>query len=198
MNSLHSRLFRPVLALLLLLLPGPVLAQVTAAFFTQDTGSYFPHAFVSLRGTSEAGEQVDEMFGFTVKSLSPAILFGSVDGRVNMEMEPEYIAASDVWFEVKLDDEQLAALRSLQREWGEEDIAYRLNSRNCVHFIAEAMRRSGLKVDEPKNLMKKPKTFTRHIAAMNAGRITPISMTAPEYFDFLEKRDRAWSAAAGK
>lgn len=190
--------FRSLAAVFLFVLMAAPAAQaeVRVAFWSQDTGEYFPHAFITLRGYTEDGELVNESFGFTVQSLTPMILFSDVPGRVDFT-ETDYLMNSDVWFETVISDEQLARVQSLAVEWSEEgDNTYSLNNRNCIHFVAEAMRRSGLKVEMPDKLMKKPKTFTRYIGELNAGEVLELGMTAPEYYAFVERRDAARVAAA--
>lgn len=182
--------------LLLVILAAPAAqAEVRVAFWSQDTGEYFPHAFLTLRGYTERGEMVDESFGFTLKSVSPLVLVSDVPGRIDFT-EPAYMLKSDVWFEKVVTDSQLARIQSLVSEWGEEgDNTYSLNNRNCIHFVAEAMRRAGLRVETPEELMKKPKSFTKYIQQLNAGKVTAIEMDAPGYYVFLERRDAARLAA---
>ena len=64
-----------LLALLLLILPGPALAAVEIAFYSRELGgNNFPHAFVVLHGTLDAtGEAVDTSLGFTAHSVTPGL-----------------------------------------------------------------------------------------------------------------------------
>ena len=142
------------------------------------------------------GEVVDESYGFTVKTVSPLILLTDVAGKIDFT-EPDYMANSDVWFELDIDDRQVERVRSLVTEWGDEgDYTYSLNNRNCVRFVAEAMRRSGLVVEPREELMKKPKSFTIHQMELNADEVHQLAMSAPDYWALLEERDaRAMEAA---
>jgi hypothetical protein len=178
--------WRRAAALLVLLLAAwsfPAQAQVTITFWSQETGTKFPHAFFTLHGTREAsGEPVDLSYGFTAKAITPAILMGSVAGRID-ETDPRYIMRSNAHFSAVLTDTQYDAVLRLVEEWGEQgDHHYNLNRRNCVHFIAEAARRAGLVVIEPKKLMKKPRSFTQSLVPLNAGRVLALDVPAKQYY----------------
>ncbi|MGW8191541.1 MULTISPECIES: hypothetical protein [Sphingomonas] len=186
-----QRLFRTLLrglALLLLAMGSVVPAQaaVTITFWSQEFGQNFPHAFFTFSGAPDAGgSAVNESYGFTAKAITPALLMGSVGGMIDRP-KPSYIAKSNAHFSVVLTDAQYASIRSLIDEWGEKgDSHYNLNRRNCVHFVAEAARRSGLSVVEDKKLMKKPRSFIQSVEQANAGRVTVIEMPAKAYFATL-------------
>ncbi|VXC72867.1 hypothetical protein [Sphingomonas sp. AX6] len=186
MTDLSRIVRRFCLSLLLasgLLASLPASAQVTVTFWSQEFGENFPHAFFQLRGTPQAGgAPVDAYYGFTAKAISPAILWGTVAGRIDRPT-PGYVRKSNAHFSAVVTDAQYNALLALVREWDDKmgDGDYNLNRRNCVHFIAEAMRRAGLQVVEEKKLMKKPRSFTQSIAAMNVGRVAVIEQDAREY-----------------
>lgn len=186
-----DRLLRPILralALLLLALGSVVPAQaaVTITFWSQEFGQNFPHAFFTFSGAPDAGgPSINESYGFTAKAITPALLMGSVGGMIDRP-KPSYIAKSNAHFSVVLSDAQYAAVRSLIDEWGANgDSHYNLNRRNCVHFVAEAARRSGLTVTEPKALMKKPRSFIQSVEHANVGRVTVIELPAKAYFATL-------------
>lgn len=170
-------------ALLLVLAAWPAQAAVTLTFWTRELGNYFPHAFVTLKGTTDAGEAVDTSYGFTARSIGPGMLFGSVKGRIDITNKA-YMRRSNALFSVVLTDEQYAAVRRLRDEWDAEtgDATYNMNRRNCVHFVGEVARRAGLVVEEPRKLMKRPTSFTRSLAALNAGRVTVVELSAREYW----------------
>ncbi len=166
-----------------LLAAMPASAQVTVTFWSQEFGQNFPHAFFQVRGVPEAGgEPVDAYYGFTAKATTPAILWGTVAGRIDRPT-PGYVRKSNAHFSLTVSDAQYDALLALVGEWDDKlgNGDYNLNRRNCVHFIAEAMRRTGLHVVEEKKLMKKPRSFTQSIAAMNVGRVAVIEQDAREY-----------------
>src|SRR3546814_20915850 len=82
-----TRGLRLILLSLLMLCAGlatSARAEVVVSFYSHDFGDRFPHAFIVMTGTLDAtGEVVDVNYGFTATSVSPAILFGSVQGQEN-------------------------------------------------------------------------------------------------------------------
>lgn len=173
------RLLLIALPLWFALIAHPAAAQVTITFWSHDQDQEFPHAFFALKGMPDAGGPVlDENYGFTAKALTPAILWGSVAGEVQTA-KPGYIRRSDAQFSVMLSDAQLAGVQALVTEW--RAVKYNLNKRNCVHFVAEALRRSGLTVPALPKLMKKPKSFLVTVGKANEGRVTQIRLKGPAY-----------------
>ena len=102
--------------LALFLLPTPAAAQVVLSFYSHELGSSFPHAFVVLKGKTEEGRDVDTNFGFTAKTLTPAILMGSVRGVVETS-KPSYVASSDRQFSVQLDDRKYKDVLAVVERW---------------------------------------------------------------------------------
>lgn len=120
--------------------------------------------------------------------MSPAVLLGSVPGRID-ETEQGYIMKSNAHFSTVLTDAQYAAVMRLVTAWSDKgDSTYNLNRRNCVHFAAEAMRRrSGLTVVKEKRLMKKPRSFTLSIAKLNPA-VTVWNLPAEQYYGAAARR----------
>lgn len=164
----------------------PAQAAITMTFWSHELGNEFPHAFFALRGVQDAGgAPVDVNYGFTAKSLTPAILFGTVQGRLDLAT-PSYMRRSDVQFSLVLTDAQYAAVLALVREWGETgDTRYNLNRRNCVHFVQEAARRAGLSGTDQPALMKKPRSYLRAVAAANPGRVMVLNVDGRDWLDTL-------------
>ena len=165
----------------------PAQAAVTITFWSHEFGNSFPHAFITLRGVPDAGgAPVDANYGFTAKSVTPALLFGSVPGEVE-PANPGYIKSSDAQFSVVLTDAQYNAILRLISAWDEKtgDGHYNLNNRNCVHFVKEAARAVGLTdLDQPK-LMKKPRSYLLAVAEANQGRLVKVGMHGKEYLASL-------------
>ena len=166
-----TRGFRLILLSLLLLcavLTNPARAEVIVSFYSHDFGDRFPHAFVVLRGKIDATDEViDANYGFTASSVSPAILFGSVKGEVQVS-KPDYIAKSDHQFDVIVDDATFARLITKVAEWRDrKQPSYSLNKRNCVHFVMELAEAVGLKVNRKSKLFKKPKSFLIEVKELN-------------------------------
>ena len=165
----------------------PAQAAVTITFWSHELGNSFPHAFFTLRGVPDAGgAPVDANFGFTAKSVSPALLMGPVAGMLDIA-KPTYINGSDAQFSVVMTDAQYAAVLRLVDAWseGKPDSVYRLGDHNCVHFVKEAARIVGLSgIDQPK-LMKKPRSYLKAVGAANIGRVTPVGLHGKEYLASL-------------
>jgi hypothetical protein len=183
---------RPLLALaaaaIWLLTAIAAQAAVTVTFWSHELGNSFPHAFFTLRGVPDAGgPPVDANYGFTARTLSPAILFGTVAGKLDIA-KPFYMAGSDAQFSVILTDRQYADLLALVAAWGGKaggDSRYNLNRRNCVHFVQEAARLAGLTgLDHPR-LMKKPRSFLKAVAAANPGRVVVLNLPGRAYLATL-------------
>jgi hypothetical protein len=163
--------FKPLFAIMLLvltLLPVSARAQITVAFYSHELGSSFPHAFIVLNGTPKSGGMpVDANFGFTAKSVSPAILMGPVSGVIE-SAKPGYVGHSDLKFAFTITDEQYSSLMALVEKWrilpGK---SYDLNRRNCIHFVGEVAQALGLKVVFDKKLIKRPRSFLENIIRLN-------------------------------
>lgn len=178
-------MIRRILALLvagwLLTLSIPASAAVVITFWSHDQDENFPHAFFALKGIPDAGgPAIDANFGFTAKAVTPAILLGTVGGKVE-DNKAGYMRRSDARFSLVLTDAQYAEVQALIAEWTEQS-GYNLNKRNCVHFVAEAARRAGLTVPHLPKLMKKPRSFLLAVGDANVGRVTPLNMDGKAYF----------------
>lgn len=171
---------RQLLALLLALaalvaLPAGARAEVVATFYAHELGSSFPHAFVLLKGTDEAtGQAVDTNYGFTAVTISPAILFGRVKGRLD-RADPAYIRSSHAKFRLTLDSAQYRALIAEVERWRTApQPSYSLASANCVHFIGALARAVGLNTNPASRFFKKPRSYLEEVAALNRGRVEPL------------------------
>lgn len=155
--------------LLLMLLASPAFASVSVTFYSHELGNSFPHAFFRVEGTLDrGGPRVDQNYGFTAKSVSPAILFGPVYGEIE-HAKPGYVANSDAQFSLTISDAQYAALMAVVEKWRTRPgKSYDLGKANCVHFIGEAAAAIGLLVSFPKELMKKPRSYLQHVRSLNA------------------------------
>jgi len=158
-----------LVAALLSSLHSPAWAAVEVAFYSRELGgNNFPHAFVVLNGTVDAtGEAVDTSLGFTAKAVTPAILFGSVGGEIVVEGERQ-IARSDRQFAVTLTDAQYAEVMAVVERWrNRAQPSYNLSRRNCIHFVGEVAAAAGLRVDYPRNLLRRPRSFLQHVRSLN-------------------------------
>lgn len=180
-DGLVTMLRRLLLFLLLTLgWAGAAAAEVEIHFHSKDMASTFPHAFVRLTGTDErTGEAVDINYGFTPVSLTPAILFGPVQGMMHT-VSRQYLDRSDQHFSLKLTDAQYRAVLAVVERWrAAPQPNYRLNSRNCVHFVAEVAAALGLAAVPDRKLVKKPKSFLRRVTQDNLALIESWGRQAP-------------------
>lgn len=178
-----TRGLRSIILSLLMLCAGlaaPARAEVVVSFYSHDFGDRFPHAFIVMKGRLDAtGEAVDANYGFTAVSVSPAILFGSVKGKVESS-KPDYIDKSDRQFDVTVDDATYGRVLAKVAEWRDrEQPSYSLNKRNCVHFVMELAEVVGLQVNRKSKLFKKPKSFLIEVRGLNPGLTEPAKAPAP-------------------
>lgn len=157
-----------LIAITLLWVASPATAAVTVTFYSHEFGSSFPHAFVALEGTLDSdGTPVKENWGFTAVHLSPAILWGSVKGKIESVTE-DYRRNSDPQFSVTISDDQYRRLYQVVESWRTiPGKSYNLNRRNCIHFVGALARAIGLNADDNPDLMKKPRSYLLYVKQMN-------------------------------
>ena len=170
-KPLILRLLAPLVALAAVLLPAAAWAQVTVAFHSFNgslLGNRFPHAFVVLSGKlDDTGEVVDDNWGFTAKSVSPAILAGPVEAEIYHEKR-KYITSTNTHFTLTVSDDTYRKMKAEMIAWRDAPGKfYDLDHRNCISFVGRMAELGGLKVDYPHELMRKPKAWLNHVTAMN-------------------------------
>jgi hypothetical protein len=168
-----GKLWFLVWAFLAAMVPGPLHAQITVAFYSHelDVGfrTDFPHAFIVVKGMTADGRPVDTNYGFTAKSVSPAILLGSVRGEMET-LKPSYYLTSEKQFEMTVSHAQYDALLAVVAKWrAMPGKSYNLDKRNCIHFVSDAAVALGLKSVVPKKLVRKPKSFLQYVKSLNPG-----------------------------
>jgi hypothetical protein len=164
-----ARLLLPLVALLAS--AQPAYAKVEVSFHSFNGSVFFgryPHTFVVFDGTlDDTGQKVHENFGFTAKHVTPAILSGPVEGEIWTEQE-KWIAKTNRHFAVMVDDDTYRKMRAEVDFWNHHPGKfYNLDSNNCIHFVGKIAAMAGLKVDFPKELLRKPRAWLNHIAALN-------------------------------
>ena len=173
---------RVVLRLLVIaftLVATPLSAQVTMSFHSFNgsvLGGRYPHTFIVLSGTLEAtGETVNENYGFTAKRAGPAVLRGPVYHDISIE-QPKYIASTNRHFSVPLTDRQYRAVVTEMAAWRDAPGKYYdLDTRNCIHFVGRMAQIAGLRVEYPKDMLRRPKKWLNHITRLNPSlRAAPI------------------------
>jgi hypothetical protein len=159
-------------AALLALAAAPGWAAVSITFYSKELGTSFPHAFVIVEGNLDrGGPRIEEDYGFTAKTISPAILWGKVAGEVISDHTASYVKGSDRHFTVKLSDSEYdQAMATVERWRAARQPSYDLDRHNCVHFVAEIAASIGLTADT-RRLMKKPRSFLESLTRANRARL---------------------------
>ena len=165
-------------AALLALTAAPGWAAVAITFYSKEFGTSFPHAFVTVEGTLDrGGPRIEEDYGFTAKTISPAILWGKVAGKVDTEHSAGYVRGSDRHFTVTLTDSEYDRVIATVGRWrAAKQPNYDLDKHNCVHFVAELAAAIGMTPDTRK-LMKKPRSFLETMTAQNRAWLTARNAT---------------------
>ncbi len=126
------------------------------------------HAFFTLTGTLDAdGRKVDENYGFSARTWNPAGFFRPVPQTMLIE-KPAYIQRARYHFRVPISD---AAYHKIAQEvrlwWHDPRYLWDIDRRNCVTFVGVVAQISGLTVDFPPPMMRKPRIYLDHLAALN-------------------------------
>lgn len=159
---------RLILFVGLLLSVSPAQAAVSIEFWSREFGNYFPHAFILLSGHPDNDPRsVDASYGFTATSVSPAILTGAVKGAVE-PVPPTYLKGSSRHFTVVATDAQYARVRAVIDQWQAlPQPSYDLHKRNCVQFAAAVARELGLRAEDDRKLVTKPRAFLEKVRQDN-------------------------------
>lgn len=164
-----GRLLTIIAAILIAAWALPAVAAVRITFYSKELGTTFPHAFVTLDGTLDrGGPPIEVDYGFTAKTVSPAILFGAVKGEVVSDNGKSYNRASDKHFSFTLSDAEYDRVLGVVARWRAlPQPSYSLDKRNCVHFVADVAASLGMRAEVPKKLAKKPRSFLNLVAETN-------------------------------
>jgi hypothetical protein len=138
----------------------------------------FPHGFVILKGTTDAGVPVDANYGFTATDVSPALVFGPADGEIT-GAKPSYIAHARSHFSLAISDDRYQAVMAVMAAWRDTpQPSYNLNGHNCMTFVKAVAVAAGLEVSDAPRFMREPSSFLNDMAARNSGiydAVTPPS-----------------------
>lgn len=168
-----------LLALVLALLgaSAPARAAVTIDFYSHELtliarglNTYFPHALVILRGTTEDGARVDANYGFTARNVFFNILWEKVTGEMDPTPLPQgYLEGADRQFSFTLTDAQYAQVMAVVERWRNwPQPSYDIDARNCVIFIKEIAQAVGLSVSDEQRFVRAPRAFLLDVAQRNA------------------------------
>jgi hypothetical protein len=168
-------LLRPWLAAALLCSATPAAAEVTVSFYSHAWGVsggdlYFPHAFIVAKGELQDGvSPVDQSFGFTAVTVSPALLFSKVRGEV-IDSARTYVPISRKHFSIVVSDVQYRSLLQAIADWeAVKGDPYELKKRNCITFVGELARTLGLEVGDDHGT--DPAAFLDDLAHRNPGKV---------------------------
>lgn len=170
-RTLPVRTLAALLSALLLGWAPAAAAKVTLSFHSFNGSMLFgryPHAFVVLEGVDDAsGRKIDTNYGFSAKSASPAVLAGPVAHGIYTE-DKKWIAKTNRHFSVTLTDAQFARVEREMAAWRDAPGKYYdLDRRNCLHFVGAIAQIVGLKVDYPKELLRKPRAWLNRVVLLN-------------------------------
>jgi hypothetical protein len=172
---------------------APAWAAVQMTFYTKELGASFPHTFVILDGTLDrSGERIAEDYGFSAKTISPAILWGRVGGKVISDHEPSYVNGSDKHFTVTLSDDEYDRVMATVERWRTaKQPSYDLDKANCIHFVAELATAIGMEAAPRKGLMRKPRSFVEAVTAANRAWLAARGATIHRLKEPERRRDPA-------
>lgn len=170
-RALFVRLWTALIVAAALTWSPAAFAKVTMSFHSFNGSVLFgryPHTFIVLQGTEEAtGRTVNENYGFSAKSTSPAVLNGPVE-HVVMTEKAKYITTTNRHFTVELTDAEYRRVVQEVARWRDAPGKYYdLDTRNCIHFVGRMAEIAGLKVSYPKNMLRKPKAWLNHVTGLN-------------------------------
>lgn len=149
----------------------PASAKVTLSFYSVQTSLMSlrsVHAFFDLKGTLDSdGTVINENYGFSAKNSSFGLFFHPVKQAMLSENQ-SYIDKANYHFSVTISDATYHQIVSEVDTWAHNpDYKWDIDKRNCVTFVGVVAQMAGLKVDFPKEMMRKPKTYLTHIKQMN-------------------------------
>jgi hypothetical protein len=172
----------PLTALFFFAWASGACAEVTLTFYSHHLGTYglgiaFPHAHVVLSGTTGAdAKPVKANFGFTADTISPSILWGSVEGAV-VSMPDDYIAISQPHLSLPISDEQYRSVLAVVDRWRKyPQPSYNLDTHNCVTFVKEIAIAVRLPASNDVKFIRSPKEFLEDLQ-LRASKINRIVAT---------------------
>ena len=160
-------------------------AEVMLTFYSHHFGTYgfgvtFPHAYVRLGGTTADGKPVKANFGFTAQTISPSILWDSVEGYV-ISMPDDYIAMSQPHLSLPISDEQYRSVLAVVDRWRKyPQPSYTLDTRNCVTFVKEIALALQLPASSDAKFIRSPKEFLEDLQLRTSATSRIVTTGRPQ------------------
>ena len=160
-----------LLALLLALFASPAFAQVTVAFHSFNgsmlVGRY-PHTFIVLERNARRRHTGQRELRLHRQEREPGGARRAGRARdPDREAEVPHHRPTAI-SRCRSATRQYRRIKAEVAKWRDEPgKAYRLDEHNCIHFVGRMAEIAGLKVDYPKALIRKPKAWLNHVAALN-------------------------------
>ena len=170
-TSVRTALVRALLALVALVFwHAPALAAVQVHFHSFN-GAFlgrYPHTFVVFDGTLDAtGERIYENYGFSARSATPDVLLGPVAHGMYSEND-RYVRTTNRHFSITVSDATYQRMKAEVIAWRDAPGKYYdLDTRNCIHFVGAIAQLGGIRIDYPKEMLRRPKAWLNHISALN-------------------------------
>ena len=148
----------------------PAQAEVDVSFhsFSGSLFGRYPHAFVVFKGRlDDTGAVIDENYGFSARVAGPAVLAGPVAHGVYTE-KPRYIRTTNRHFTITVSDATYRRMKAEVAAWRDAPGKYYdLDTRNCIHFVGRMAELAGLRVDYPRDMLRKPKQWLNRVTQLN-------------------------------
>ena len=169
--AIRPFLFRLVLAIAALMAWAvPAQAEIKVHFHTFNGSMFgrYPHAFVVFEGTlDETGQAIDENYGFSARTAGPSVLMGPVAHGMYTE-KPRYIRTTNRHFTLTVPDATYHRMKAEVAAWRDAPGKYYdLDTRNCIHFVGRIAELAGLRVEYPRDMLRKPKAWLNHVTTLN-------------------------------
>jgi hypothetical protein len=79
-----------------------------------------------------------------------------------------YLRGTDRHFAITVSDATYHRMKAEVIAWRDAPGRYYdLDKRNCIHFVGAIAELGGLRVDYPKDMLRRPKAWLNHVAALN-------------------------------
>ena len=149
---------------------APAHAEIQVHFHSFNGSMFgrYPHAFVVFEGRlDDTGEVINENYGFSARTAGPNVLMGPTH-HVVMSEKARYIRTTNRHFTLTVSDATYRRMKAEVIAWRDAPGRYYdLDARNCIHFVGRIAELGGVRVDYPRELLRKPMAWFNRIARLN-------------------------------